>query len=396
MRYLPVLLLALLIGCTPDSPEERTPPEALRTLLDEVQQRHAPDRRVALLQLETRWEDGHWIVSGETNLPEAQAELQSALQQFGAQSEIRLLPDSTLEGQHHGIVRLSACNIRSEPRHSGELSTQALLGTPLKVYKKKDGWYLVQTPDGYLGWLDEGGFVPMDESAFEAWLDAPKAIFLSDFGFAYAKADENAEITTDLLAGNLLILEQRQGSFTKIQLPDGRPGFVPTEELLSYSEWLDKRQASADEILKSAKRFLGRPYLWGGTSGKGVDCSGFTKTVFFLHGMMLPRDASQQVAVGAAVPAEEDLSSLQPGDLLYFGRAASAGENEKVTHVALYMGDGKIIHATGNVKIESLRPEDPDFAKDRLMTFLRARRLLLPELIDSLAVENYKGYGVER
>ncbi|MCO6479560.1 MAG: C40 family peptidase, partial [Phaeodactylibacter sp.] len=271
---------------------------------------------------------------------------------------------------------LSACNIRSEPRHSAELSTQATLGTPLRLYKESEGWYLVQTPDDYLGWLDPGGFVSMTEAEYQEWQQAEKVVYLPDYGFSTAEPTSGQQRVSDLLAGNILAYLGSEGGFSQLQYPDGRVAYVPDGEVMNYELWLASRNPDTDNIIETAFRFMGRPYLWGGTSGKGVDCSGFTKTVFYLNGLLLPRDASQQVHVGVPVETDTTLAGLQPGDLLFFGRKATEEKPERITHVAIYLGAGKIIHSSGIVKVESLRRTDPDFTEHRLNSLVRARRML--------------------
>ncbi len=375
-HFLFLLLCTALWGCAEEAGEAKPLPPELQAFLDEMRKAHAPDKRVALLQLEPEFRDGKWMIRGETNLPDAQTELEKGLTDLGVDHAVSLLPAENLNGQHHGIVRLSACNIRSEARHSAELSTQATLGTPLNVYKKEEDWYLVQTPDGYLGWLDEAGFTLMDEKAYQDWEAREKVVFLPDFGMVYASPSTDARPVSDLMAGNILAAQSAEEGFVKAQFPDGRTGYVPEGQLMPYEQWLNRPAPDAAQILQTAERFLGRPYLWGGTSGKAMDCSGFTKTVFFLNGLMLPRDASQQVHSGVAIQADTSLQNLKAGDLLFFGRAATADTPEKITHVAIYRGDGEIIHAAGMVKVESLRPGTPNFAPERLMTFVRAKRFL--------------------
>src|SRR5690606_1591432 len=108
-------------------------------------------------------------------------------------------------------------------------------------------------------------------------------------------------------------------------------------------------------MVETSKTLLGRPYMWGGTSTKGMDCSGFTKTVYFLNGFQLPRDASQQVFAGSLVSKNpEEYSSFKKGDFLFFGTRGTEGKPDKVVHVAMYLGDGRFINASGEIKIESL------------------------------------------
>ena len=112
------------------------------------------------------------------------------------------------------------------------------------------------------------------------------------------------------------------GIFYKVNYPDGREAFVKKDEAKLFNEWYNSLNPTGETILNTAYRFMGIPYLWGGTSTKGMDCSGFTKTVYFLNGIILSRDASQQVNTGELVDTKDGWKNLQAGDLLFFGRKA--------------------------------------------------------------------------
>ncbi len=107
-----------------------------------------------------------------------------------------------------------------------------------------------------------------------------------------------------------------------------------------------------------------------------MDCSGFTKSIFYLNGLELPRDASQQVHIGEEINTDTTLKNLMTGDFIFFGNKKTAAQKEKITHVAIYLGDGKIIHASDRVQIESLKRSDPDFTEKRLISMVRAKRML--------------------
>ncbi len=356
--------------------------QEMKDIVDEVQQKYAPDRRVAYFKMEITPSKNSYVLKGETTLPEAKAELWQRLEALGGSSVVDsavVLPAPGLEGKHWGLVSVSVCNMRSEPKHPSQLVTQALMGMPLRVWNKAGDFYLVQSPDDYFGWVDHGGFVLMDTATYQSWLQSPRAVCLDNYAFAYEHPSENAQKVTDLVAGNIVQSLDTKEGFTQISLPDGRRGFVKSIHLLPFDQWLDTRLPDAEHILASARDLMGSPYLWGGTSGKGVDCSGLTKIAFLLNGIQLPRDANQQAAVGIPVETDTSLSNLQPGDLLFFGQKKEGKQVEKISHVAIYMGDGKIIHASDRVMVESLRRGEPDFSEQRLNSFVRARRMLGPE-----------------
>lgn len=347
--------------------------------IDQIKNTHAPDKRVARFQIEAVAKNEAIVLRGESNLPNAKQELLAALadKSYTIIDSIQMLPVAELNGKIHGVVNLSACNIRSNPKHSAELGTQSTLGTSLRVHKQVGDWFLIQTPDDYFGWLDADGFTAMTAEEYEAWQQQDKVVYLRDFGFSLAEPDQEANRVSDLLEGNILKLLKTTDTYAKVAYPDDRTAYIPVQDVMNYDLWLSSRQATAENILSKAKDLLGRPYLWGGTSGKGMDCSGFTKTVFYLNGVIIPRDASQQVHAGVEVPTDtSDWKNLVAGDLLFFGRKATPEKKERITHVAIYMGDGKIIHSAGTVKIESIFRQDPDYNAYRVQSFVRAKRFL--------------------
>jgi cell wall-associated NlpC family hydrolase len=174
-------------------------------------------------------------------------------------------------------------------------------------------------------------------------------------------------------------------SFYKVSYPDGREAYIPINEALVFDLWKSTRQLTAENILHSAKTMLGLPYLWGGTSVKGVDCSGFTKTAFYMNGFIIPRDASQQVLAGDTVEIldrngnfdeQRALQQLLPGDLLFFAGSKNKSPNPRVTHVAIYIGNGEFIHAAGLVRINSFLKERDNYDDFQTRTVVGARRYI--------------------
>ena len=320
-------------------------------LIKEARQQLAPDRRTTVFDVHAETRGTVTILTGEIHNAALKEQLISLLKSQGVTSivdSITALPHSSLGEKTYAVVSLSVANIRTRPDHPAEMGTQAILGTPLRVLKnERGGWFYVQTPDEYLGWTDDR-IVLMTETEFAAWRHLPKVIITTEYTIAREKPEAGSQAVSDLVAGCLLALKAEAGAFYEVGYPDGRTAFVRKEEAAPYAQWLDRVQATPETIVGTAKRFFGVPYLWGGTSTKCMDCSGFTKTVYFLNGVLLPRDASQQVLVGNLVETNGDVD-LRPGDLLFFGFKATPERRERVTHVAISLGGKRFIHSSGGV-----------------------------------------------
>ncbi len=352
--------------------------EVLNKLIDEVKHKYAPDKRVAIFNISASDSTGVQTVSGDTNIEQAKIELINRIKEIGIdiKDEVQLLPHSKLKDKIYGVVTLSVANIRSNTEHSAELGTQALLGTPVKIYKYYDGFYLIQTPDNYISWVDDAGITPMTKAQLNEWINSEKIIYTNEYGFSYTEPNELSQRVSDLTAGNILINLGIENNFIKVKYPDGRIAYIQNSYCQNYSSWISKPEPTSEDIISTAKKFMGIPYLWGGTSAKGMDCSGFTKTVYFLNGIVLERDASQQVNTGLLVDTENDFENLAAGDLLFFGSQKTDSTKERVTHVGIYIGNLEFIHEAGRVKINSFDKNAHNFSEYRLTHFIRAKRIL--------------------
>lgn len=376
---LPLFLIIILLSSFNNYSQEINTMEKVNSIIQQVKEKFAPDKRVAIFNIEATQSDNKIILRGETNLSNAKSELVKMMNNSNIkfEDEIGLLPSNKLGNKKFGVINLSVANIRSKPDNPAELATQAILGTPIKILKKgEDGYYLVQTPDGYIAWLDNDGFAFMDETELNNWLSSPKIIYTNVYGFSFSEANEKSQTVSDLVAGNLLKIIGEDSNFFLVNYPDERTAYVKKDEAKLFNDWYNALNPTGESILKTAYRFMGIPYLWGGTSPKGMDCSGFTKTVYFLNGIILARDASQQVNTGELVDTKDGWKNLQPGDLLFFGRKASGDKKERITHVAIYIGDGDFIHASGRVRINSLNPAKSYYSQYRDNMFVRAKRIL--------------------
>ncbi len=369
-----IALVLVLAGC---QKKDLVPPQVLESI-STIQSKYAPDKRTSIFNVQVIPLGGKFILKGETNHAEAKAEVLKVLSTDIYIDSVEILPSISLQGSHFGIITIPVANMRSNPSHSSELSNQLLSGTVVRNFKKINGWIYCQTPDDYLGWIDQDAIQMIDSTELSAWLNRAKIIITQDQTYLFRSPSKSSEVMSTMTAGSIVATGDDHRDFYEVFLPDGRTGYIPGAHAKDFKLWkvLQSKNKNSAEILKTAYSYMGRPYLWGGTSGNGMDCSGFTKTVFFQHGLLLPRDASQQANVGMPVETDTTLINLQPGDFLFFGRHATPSTPEKVTHVAIYAGNGKIIHASGYIREQSLIRTDSTFTEQRLLSLLKATRPL--------------------
>ena len=354
-KSITLLSLITVLSCSVSKKQAST-----SSALDEIQKKHVPDTRTGVFDY--TFENGEYIL--KTSSKAAFKEIsQSSLKKRGS---VSLLPSADLGADTLAYITLSVANIRSKPGHSQELATQALMGTPIRILEKVGSWYRIQTPDKYIGYAQSSDFVWQKDAT-----EGPQIIFAVPYGFLLEEPKADARHVSDLVFGDLLTLLELGGGFAKVSTPDGRVGFVPNGEVNTLSSFL--KDATFDHLDQTASQLLGIPYLWGGTSFKGVDCSGFSRTVFMQHGYYLPRDASQQAMVGDEISLENNYSNLRKGDLLFFGRQQDG--KPKVTHVAIYLGDLRFIHSSGMVRYASLNPDSPEYDDFNANRLLMARRI---------------------
>lgn len=357
----------------------------LEGINESIKEQFAPDKRTAIYTIKIDSRDSKILVSGETNSKIAYQKLLDSLKSLDIAfiNNIRILPDSVLGEKSYAVARNSVINIRSEPKHSAELGTQGLLGMPLKVLDKEGDFYRVQTPDNYISWVDKGGITRMTKGEYENWKVADKVIFTENFGYVY-KDDNFKNVVSDISLGGILKLISVDKNSYEVEYPDKRKGFLKIEEASKFKAFIEpifnnqELSEIQENIEKTAKTMQGFPYLWGGTSAKGIDCSGFTKMVFLMNGYVIPRDASQQILAGKVVDKNLDFKDLQKGDLLFFGKKATENSKQRVTHVGIWLGNDKqeFIHSSGNVHISSMNENETNYDEFNKNRYLGSRRYI--------------------
>ena len=235
----------------------------------------------------------------------------------------------------HGVVNQSLAAVRREPFERSEMVNQLLFGEFFTLIERYKGWLrVVDQHDNYEGWLDEKLCVLLNDDQAQ-WLSIPEVESVATRLFT-AKI-ENVAYPIRLCPGSsLYFYNPTDGSF-KIGETSYQTFSQPVDQPLST-----KRET----IVELSKNFINSPYLWGGRSPYGIDCSGLTQVLFKLVGVQIPRDASQQVNIGKTI---DFISMAKPGDLVFFDDVEGA-----ITHVGMIFSEGSIIHSSGYVKVDRI------------------------------------------
>ncbi len=331
-----------------------TPVETLK----ELKERIAPDKRTAIWDVNATQQGGKWVLSGTVGTKAQKQAILAAMTKSGYGNytdKITVLEDRIPQNRKWALVKLSIATLRTEPKHSAEIATQGIMGAPVKVLEKRDDWYRVQMADDYIAYVPESSLAFKNDVQMKNWRRAKRYI-VTAYDSRLVTEPHGDETVSDLVMGNIVEFKSTQGNWYKVATPDGRTGWVDGADIAELSQW-SQQGFSAAQIEKTARRMMGSSYLWGGTSTKVTDCSGLSKVAYLSNGIILQRDASQQALTGKIMKKGTDWRQYETGDLLFFGNEKTG----RVTHVGIYLRDGKYIHCSGQVKINSLIPTASDY-----------------------------------
>jgi gamma-D-glutamyl-L-lysine dipeptidyl-peptidase len=248
------------------------------------------------------------------------------------------------------IVVVPVANIYSGPSDKTDVVSQAIYGSNVTLLTARGEWSRIQTADRYKGWIPSRHLRLIQNGTGYATSGVIVQVE-SLFANIYREPDvtRHKPVVTIPFESRLVVIPDEAGQDAKkaqgkgshdgwlqVRLPDKSSAWVQSGDVVA-----DPKPLSIPESIELAKRFLGIPYLWGGSSSFGYDCSGFTQMLMRSRGVNMPRDADKQAAWTGAIPL--DRKALQPGDLLFFGSSAKA-----ITHTGMYIGDGQFIHDSTN------------------------------------------------
>ncbi len=265
------------------------------------------------------------------------------------------------------LVNRNVTNLRREPRSLAERVSQALLGEIVRILDQSGEWSLVRLEhDGYIGWVQTKALHVCTFREVQAYQSACLWRVIAELLPARRDIHTGSLLSgTDNLAGKLpfgalVAVEGERGELYGLRLPDRRQWWVQKSGLLPLAHCPCPTPDGIAQTLDLVKRFIGVPYLWGGRTPFGYDCSGLAGTFYAFMGVNIPRDADQQFRAGIPVSG-----SALPGDLFYFGETDEETlRYSSVSHVAISLGNDELIHANGaagGVSFNSIDPESPNY-----------------------------------
>ena len=237
-----------------------------------------------------------------------------------------------------GVLLDSIANLFSRPDLTADLVTQAVLGSGVTIKESQGSWHYVQLPDQYEGWIPARNVRIYVEDQVPYASSGQVGQVTSLIAFLYHEPTVSKRLPAlQATIGCRLEVAEEGEDWLRVALPGGPGRWLKRGDIKIIPAGEPRSRGSVDDVIATAQRFLGLPYLWGGCTPLGIDCSGFVQLVWSLHGVQLLRDANIQFTQPNLAAVEKE--DLQAGDLVFFG-------GERITHVGLHMGEGRFIHAT--------------------------------------------------
>ncbi|RKX22685.1 MAG: hypothetical protein DRP45_11170 [Candidatus Zixiibacteriota bacterium] len=261
------------------------------------------------------------------------------------------------------FVTTNLLDMWSRPQFNSERVSQLLFGDLVQTGLVRSGFVKATQPDGYAGWIDRRFLIEITRKEYGLQIGKANSVVAARQAKLYTVKQTSSEAPYFVYYGTRLKVVSRRNGFATISLPDGTRVCLKSQPIVPISG-RKVRQVNPARLVAEAKKFLGVPYLWGGISPAGFDCSGFVKAVFGRFGVYLPRDTKEQINRGVGI-AREDIRS---GDLLFFKRHIGIAQN-RVLFVHSSVGGG-------GVRVNSLLSTDDNYRPDLDRNFATARRIL--------------------
>ncbi len=331
-------------------------------VLEEQRARMAPDPRTAAWDVQPIWRDGKLNLVGRASV----ADWPGVVAACRDASDVSLVDHVRCLGATppRAIAMAPAVHLRKEPGHASELVSQVVMGTLLDVLEAGEEWWQVRAPDGLIAWARSTNLQPATDRDAERWRNRDQVLITAPL----VTAPRLTHGSVTLSAGTRLALVGRRKDDLLGRSPGREEVLLPASACTFRAAGAAPEEPTAAKLIRLAAPFLGVPYLWGGTSGWGLDCSGFTQLVYSMAGIMLPRDSDQQMALTQAAGRIEQIKDLAPGDLVFFKG-----------HVGIFLGRGEFVHASapaGCVTVNALIPGAQHYASALVKRFLGGGRVL--------------------